>query len=336
MVTSTLHGNGAINVPINTRVGATFSEAMDPLTITNVTFTLKQGATPVSGTIAYSNVSAVFVPAGNLAPNTVYTVTITTGVKDLAGNAMAAPYILTWTTGTTLDTTAPTVIGTLHANGATNVPINTRVGATFSEAMDPLTITNVTLTLKQGSTPVLGTITYSNVSAVFVPAGNLAPNTVYTLAITTGVKDLLGNAMAAPYILSWTTGTAPDTTAPTVDSTIPTDLATSVATNSAITAVFSEMMDPLTVTNVTFNLKQGTAPVPGTVNYAGGTATFAPSRSLVASTSYTATITTAVKDLAGNPLASHFRLGASLPAPRWLKRRYLWGRPAVSRFWLGP
>ena len=155
------------------------------------------------------------------------------------------PTYSTWTTGTTLDTTAPRVIGTLHADGATNVPINTRVGATFSEAMDPLTITNVTLTLKHGSTPVLGTIAYSNVSAVFVPAGNLAPNTVYTLAITTGVEDLLGNALAVPYMLSWTTGTAPDTTAPTVGSTIPTDLATSVTPDSAITAVFSEMMRPV-------------------------------------------------------------------------------------------
>jgi len=305
-VTGTINVNGQTNVPINAKVGATFSEAMDPLTITNVTFTLKQGAASVLGTITYSNVSAVFVPASNLAYNTVYTVTITTGVKDLAGNAMAAPYTLSWTTGTAPDTTAPTVIGTLHDNGETNVPINTKVGATFSEALDPLTVTTATFTLKQGTTSVLGTITYSNVSAVFVPANNLAYNTVYTVTITTGVKDLAGNAMAAPYTLSWTTGTALDTTAPTVNSAIPTNLAMGVATNSAITAIFSEMLDPLTITNVTFTLKQGTAPVSGTVNYVGVTATFTPSSSLAASTVYTATITTVVKDLAGNTLASNF------------------------------
>jgi hypothetical protein len=79
-----------------------------------------------------------------------------------------------------------------------------------------------------------------------------------------------------------------------------------VATNSAITAIFSEMLDPLTITNVTFTLKQGTAPVSGTVNYAGVTATFTPSSSLAASTVYTAAITTVVKDLAGNTLASNF------------------------------
>ena len=204
------------------------------------------------------------------------------------------------------DTTAPTVSSTVPVNVATGVAINTAISATFSEAMDPLTVTNVTFTLKQGNTSILGTVTYSNVSAVFVPASNLAYNTVYTVTITTGVKDLAGNAMAAPYILSWTTGKDPDTTAPTVNSVIPTNLATGVAINSAITAIFSEMLDPLTVTNVTFTLKLGTSPVFGTVHYSGNTATFTPFNSLVANTVYTATITTGIKDLTGNALSNNF------------------------------
>jgi len=305
-VSSTIPLNAATGVAINSAITAIFSEAMNPLTIITVTFTLKQGDTPVLGTVNYSKVSAIFVPASSLAPSTPYTVTITTGAKDLAGNALASNYTWSWITGEAPDTTAPTVTGTIHDNGATNVPINTKVGATFSEAMDPLTVTNLTFTLKQGATPVSGTITYSGVSAVFVPSSNLAYNTVYTVTITTGVKDLAGNALAAPYILSWTTGNTPDTTAPTVNSTIPTNLATGVATNSAIIAIFSEMLDPLTITNVTFTLKHGTAPVSGTVSYAGVTATFTPSSSLAASTVYTATITTVVKDLADNTLASNF------------------------------
>jgi hypothetical protein len=186
------------------------------------------------------------------------------------------------------------------------VPINTKVGVTFSEAMDPLTVTNLTFTLKQGNRRVLGTVSYSNVSAVFVPASNLAYNTVYTVTITTGVKDLAGNALAAPYTLGWTTGTALDTTAPTVNYIIPTNLATGVGTNSSITAIFSEMLDPLTVTNVTFTLKLGTSPVLGTVHYSGNTATFTPFNSLAANTVYTATITTGVKDLTGNSLSNNF------------------------------
>jgi hypothetical protein len=305
-ITGTIHANGATNIPINAKVGATFSEAVDPLTVNKSTFILKQGGKSVSGTVSYSNVSAVFVPLNNLAYNTVYTVTITTGVKDLAGNPLAAPYTWSWTTGMAPDITPPTVTGTVYANGVTDVPINAKVGVIFSEAMDPLTVTNVTFTLKQGNTPVLGTISYSNVTAVFVPLNNLAYNTVYTVTITTGVKDLAGNPLAAPYTLSWTTGMAPDTIAPNVKSTTPTDLTADVATNSEITVVFSEMLDPLTVTNVTFTLKQGTSPILGIVTYAGLTATFTPSSSLASSTIYTVTITTGIKDLAGNALASNF------------------------------
>jgi len=70
------------------------------------------------------------------------------------------------------DTTAPTVTHTINANGATNVPVNTKIVATFSEAMDPLTITATTFTFKQGATAVPGAVTYSGVSAVFTPVVN--------------------------------------------------------------------------------------------------------------------------------------------------------------------
>jgi hypothetical protein len=305
-VVSTVPANSATGVAINSAMSATFSEAMDPLTITTVTFTLKQGTTPVSGTVTYSLVTAVFSPLANLASSTVYTATITTGAHDLAGNALASNYVWSFTTGAVVDTTPPTITSTINDNGATDVPINTKVGATFSEAMDPLTITTVTFTLKQGTTPVSGTVTYSLVSAVFTPLANLAHNTVYTATITTGAKDLAGNAMASNYVWSWTTGDAPDTTAPTVVSTVPANAATDVAINSAMSATFSEAMDPLTITTITFTLKQGTTPVSGTVTYSLVTAVFTPLANLASSTVYTATITTGAKDLAGNALASNY------------------------------
>jgi hypothetical protein len=76
----------------------------------------------------------------------------------------------------------------------------------------------------------------------------------------------------------------PDTTAPTVSSTIPSNAATGVSINSAITAIFSEALDPLTVTTVTFILEQGLTPVSGTVTYAGVTATFTPAVNLAPNT----------------------------------------------------
>ena len=44
--------------------------------------------------------------------------------------------------------------------------------------------------------------------------------------------------------------------------------------------------------------------MPGTVTYAGSTATFTPTANLAATTQYTATITNAAKDLSGNALAA--------------------------------
>ena len=147
-------------------------------------------------------------------------------------------------------------------------------------------------------------MTYAGVTATFTPAADLAYSTVYTATITTGAKDLASNALATNYVWTFTTGTAPDTTAPTVSSTIPADLATGVAINGNITATFSEAMDAATITTATFTLTQAT-PVPGAVTYAGTVATLNPTSDLAANTVFTATITTGVKDLAGNALATN-------------------------------
>jgi hypothetical protein len=155
--------------------------------------------------VTYSGVSAVFTPASTLAAGTTYTATVTTGARDLAGNALASDYVWSFTTGAAVDTTPPTVISTDPADGATGVLTNTTVSATFSEAMNPLTITTATVTLKQGATAVLGTVNYAGVTAVFTPASILADGTTYTATVTTGAKDLAGNALASDYVWSFRT-----------------------------------------------------------------------------------------------------------------------------------
>jgi hypothetical protein len=94
-------------VAINQAIAATFSEAMDPLTISTANFGLTgPGATVVTGTVTYVATSqiATFNPLTNLAPLTVYTATITTGAEDLAGNALATNFVWSFTTGTQIDT----------------------------------------------------------------------------------------------------------------------------------------------------------------------------------------------------------------------------------------
>jgi hypothetical protein len=320
-VTGTIHVNGATGVAINTKVGATFSEGMTPLTITNLNFTLKEktAGTAVTGTVSYSGVSGVFIPSIPLKALTEYTVTVkggASGVADLAGNPMTSDFVISWTTAATADTTPPTVTGTIHVNGATGVAINSSVGATFSEGMNPLTITNLNLTLKEktAGTAVTGTVSYSGVSAVFTPLNPLKALTEYTVTVkggVGGVEDLVGNPMTSDFVISWTTAATADTTPPTVIGTINADGAVNVATNTKVGATFSEGMDPLTITNLTFTSKEtlSAVAVAGSLSYSGVNAVFTPTNILTPNTKYTSTIKSGVggaKDLAGNAMTSDY------------------------------
>jgi hypothetical protein len=305
-VSSTVPVNAATGVPLNQKIAATFSEAMDASTITTATFSMNQGTTPVPGFVTYSGTTATFAPASSLSPATVYTVTITTGAKDLGGNALVYNYVWSFTTGAAVVVTAPTVISTNPLNAAINVPFNQKIAATFSEAMDASTITTATINLMQGSAAISGVVSYSGTTATFTPSNNLAANTKYTETISTGAKDLSGNALASNYVWSFTTGAVAVITSPTVISTVPVNTATGVALNQQIMSTFSTAMDPTTITTATFTLMQGSTTVSGLVSYTGTTATFAPTSNLLSNTVYTATITTGVKDLAGNAMVNNY------------------------------
>jgi hypothetical protein len=307
-VTATDPINAAIGVALNKNISATFSEMMDSSSVTSG-FTLTNttdGGSLVSGGVTYTGTTAVFSPLGNLSPNTTYTATITTSAKDVTGNGLASNYTWSFTTGSSADVIAPTVISTVPANAATGVAFNTKVSATFSEAMDPSTITATTFTLKQGTTAIAGLVTYVGTTATFSPSANLLPNSVYSGTITTGAKDLAGNSLATNYVWSFTTGAAADIVRPTVISTDPLNAATNVLLDKKISASFSEAMDPLSISTATFTLTNGAAVVAGTVSYSGIKATFSPVANLNPNTTYTATITTGAKDLAGNTLATNY------------------------------
>jgi hypothetical protein len=306
MVSSTDPANGALNVPFNKKISATFTEAMDPFSINTTTYLLKQGSTAVQGTVVYSITTTTFYPAMPLTPNTLYTATITKGVRDLAGNAMLADYTWSFRTGSAPDTARPFVLWTDPANAAIGVSINKKITATFSERMDPLTISTATYTVRLGSNYVPGTVTYAGTTAMFTPTDPLAQNTLYTATISFVVEDLAGNTMSQSYTWSFTTGDAPDATRPFVISTDPADAATSVPITKQLTATFSEAMDPLTINTATFLLRQGTTPIQGSVHGQGATATFVPANDLLPNTLYIATITTGVEDLAGNAMVANY------------------------------
>jgi len=204
-VVSTNPVDTASGIALSKTIDAVFNEAMDPSTINASTFTLKQGSTSISGSVSYTGMTASFAPSANLLANTNYTATITTGSQDPAGNALIKDYIWNFKTGPTPDVTPPTVISTDPLNAAIDVAVNKKISATFSEAMNPLTINSATFTLKNGATLILGTVTYVGNTATFSPSANLAFNTTYTAAISTGSKDAAGNALANEYLWNFKT-----------------------------------------------------------------------------------------------------------------------------------
>jgi hypothetical protein len=309
-VVSTVPANNATGVAEGSTVTATFSAQMDATTITAATFTLMgPGATPVAGSVSYAGNIATFTPTALLAGSTLYTATVTTGAKDPTGAPLAANVVWTFATAPT-----PAVTSTVPSNGATNVPLNQKVAATFNTPMTASTIMaagTFTLATTTGATAVPGTVTYDSSSntAIFTPTAALAASAQYTATMTTAAKSVPGNALLANYVWSFTTGTAANAVAPTVTSTDPATAAIAVPLNQKVAATFSTVMDPSTISAAsTFTLAAtvGGAAVPGTVSYAGNTALFAPTANLAASTQYTATITTAAKDLTGVAMTANY------------------------------
>ncbi|MBG9389290.1 ice-binding family protein [Caenimonas aquaedulcis] len=224
----------------------------------------------------------------------------------------------------------PTVTAVAPVNNATGVATNnTVITAAFSEAMSPLPVGGFTVTCAAPCANAAGTFALDGTARIatftLAPGSSLAAATTYTGTIT-GAKSLAtGLAIAGPFVWTFSTGVAPDLTRPRVTLTVPPTTSpgptTGVATNTAITAVFTEDMAPATISAASFTVGCAApcvAPA-GTVSYgvASRTAVFLPAAVLAANTTYNVTITTAATDLAGNALAGN---QAALPAAS----NYLW------------
>src|SRR5205807_2042654 len=103
-VTATTPANGATGVPTTTTATATFSEALDPTTVSTSSFLLQDPSNAtVPATVSYDAGShtATLVPSAPLAGGATYRATVkggSSGVKDLAGNPMAADVTWSFTT----------------------------------------------------------------------------------------------------------------------------------------------------------------------------------------------------------------------------------------------
>jgi alpha-tubulin suppressor-like RCC1 family protein len=103
-------------------IAATFSEPIDPITVTDITFVVNG----LAGDVIYGEnpPCAYFVPTVALNPSTTYQARLTTGIRDKSGNALTSDYVWSFTTESTVNITV-----TLPDNGDVidfgKIPINT-------------------------------------------------------------------------------------------------------------------------------------------------------------------------------------------------------------------
>lgn len=325
-VTAVTPADGATGVALNTTITATFSEPVQALTAANFTVTCEAPCVNPTGTISMNSAGTVAtftLSSGTLLrPLTQYTGTVSGATSIATGLSMEAPF--TWRFTTTA--TPPVVTSVAPSNNATGVPVNnTVISAQFSEPVVALTGANFTVTCEDPCTSPTGTISMNSTSrvATFVADADLEPQTQYTATVSDAESIASGLTMVNPFVWRFTTAQTPDTTRPRVTLTVPATTdpgpTTDVPTNTAITAAFTEEMDPLTIDDTSFTLTCDAPCVApdGVVSYTVGSAiaTFKPDPPgtlLEDNTTYTATITDAATDLAGNQLAGN---QAPLPDP---------------------
>jgi hypothetical protein len=132
-----------------------------------------------------------------------------TGLLSACGGGGQAPILGAGDIGPVVVSIAPTVSVVSPSLGSTGVAINSAIKVTFNKVMDPLTLNTSTFTVTAADTSIAGAVTLAPLGkiATFQPTANLAPNTVYTATVTTGAKDLAGNALASNKVWTFTTGT---------------------------------------------------------------------------------------------------------------------------------
>ncbi|HEY0707769.1 MAG TPA: Ig-like domain-containing protein, partial [Polyangia bacterium] len=288
-IVSTSPANDGKDVPIDSSVIIEFSK---PMNRTSVMVTFAPAVTLRAPTWSAGSETLTLSPQTGFVPATMYTVTV--AGSDVAGAALTGSKTFVFVTGTPPDMTAPTIAMTTPAAGATGVAANTPLTITFSEAMDPTTVT-----AKLGD---------EELDLTFNPAGTVAtamnpglkPATMYTVAVTG--SDVAGNMLGGTKTFSFTTSAPPDTEKPKVTDTTPDNAATGVASATEIALMFSEGMNR-TTTEAAITISGGVSCAGRWLwNTANNFASCKPAAALTASTSYTVTVAATATDAAGNTM----------------------------------
>src|SRR2546422_869445 len=305
-VTAQAPAPGATGVPLNTTAAATFSKAMNAASITTSTFRLRAAGSTADVPFFFNDTATTELSTLSLRDAlpicTVYTATVAAAVTDTSGTALGADSLWSFTTDV-----APTVTAQAPAPGATGVPLNTTVTASFSKAMNATTITTTTFRLRAAGTtsdvPAMVTVNAAGTVATLTPSSPLGAGTFFLMIRRPPRSTLFPYTTLFRSLWSFTTDVAP-----TVTAQAPAPGATGVPLNTTVTATFSKAMNAASITTSTFRLREiGRASCRERAEIsvvAGSLKKQTPSSALAAGMVYTATVAAAVTDTSGTVLGA--------------------------------
>ena len=309
--------DGGTNIPLNTNIMVTFDQPMDVKTIEgtqNFTLQKKDETTVVSGKVSYNptTYTAIIDPDQNLQPETIYVIILTRDIKSSEGDPIIYRYSWEFTTGANLpnDDIPPTFIGAndIAVTDIGSGSITLRWDSAVDNYTDSLDIAYLIYLSKDSYSQNYqspGFRTAYGVTSYLVTS--LDPETTYYFVVL--ALDGSGNVSTRIKEVSATTGSAADTTPPDVITHRPLEGTTNVALNTNIVVTFSEDMETASINSSTVQLSgTGGVQVPGSVSYNSSTLSvmFNPDSDLGIETTYLCTVTTGVKDKAGNPLKKDY------------------------------
>jgi len=191
------------NVALTSPITVTFSEAIASSTIDSTTFTLKNGAVAVSGSVSYNATTktATFTPTSSLSNSTTYTATVTTDVTDMAANQMQSIYTWDFTTEAPPGSAPSAPTGVTATAGVGQVTISwTAVTGATSYNIYWSTTTGVTTTngtkVTGATSPYIHTARTNGTTYYYiVTAANLAGESTASSQVSATPSALMGGSI---------------------------------------------------------------------------------------------------------------------------------------------
>jgi methionine-rich copper-binding protein CopC len=299
-------GQGGVN--IDTVISIEFSEDVRDANLDSY-IVLKDGDNiMIPKRVDYSNLTyrVILTPLEPLRYSMTYFMTVSTGIRDIAGNPLLEP--VSWYFETAREKIPPQVLSTTPLNNADDVSINATITVHFSEEMDTDSVRTGLVVHDSLENPVIGNTTPSidGLSITFKPLFSFGYGEPYTVTVLKTVKDLAGNTMATDHVFGFRVQL--EQIPPRVVNLEPIDQSQFVSKDTRILVTYSEPMNSTSLAGsvvIVDNLLEevSTTPQYNADNY---TLIIRPDQALEYQTIYMVTVSTTAQDIAGNHLDKEY------------------------------